>query len=123
MSFEKGFAITDKERMRKEGIDINKVAKELAYCFSRSIFEYGFVHADPHPGNIFVRKDHKKGFELVLLDHGLYRPISKEVRYAYSILWNGIFLQNEEHLKKACEMIGLKREDHKIFTAMVTKQK
>ena len=56
MSFEEGFAITHKDRMRKEGIDVNAVAKELAYCFSKSIFEYGFVHADPHPGNIFVRK-------------------------------------------------------------------
>jgi aarF domain-containing kinase len=122
MSFENGFAITDKERMKRENIDVNKVAKELAYCFSRSIFEFGFVHADPHPGNIFVRKDPKLGFELVLLDHGLYRPLDKEVRLAYSKLWNGIFLQKEEYIKDACQMIGLKREDYRLFTSMVTKQ-
>jgi aarF domain-containing kinase len=122
MSFEEGFAITEKERMKKEGIDVNLVAKELAYCFSRSIFEFGFVHADPHPGNIFVRKHPKKRFELVLLDHGLYRPLTKHVRLAYSKLWNGIFLQNEEMLKEACSMIGLKKGDYKLFTSMVTKQ-
>lgn len=122
MSFEEGFAITDKKRMIDQKIDINTVAKELAYCFSRSIFEYGFVHADPHPGNIFVRKHASKGFELVLLDHGLYRPISRDVRMAYSKLWNGIFLQNKDLIQEACELLGLKREDFKLMTSMVTKQ-
>ena len=122
MSYEEGFAITEKERMKKENIDVNSVARELAYCFSRSIFEYGFVHADPHPGNIFVRKDKKKGFELILLDHSIYRPLSRDIRVAYSTLWNGIFLQDAGIIKNACKLIGLEKEDYKIFTAMVTKQ-
>lgn len=122
MSFEEGFAITQKQRMADEGIDLNKVAKELAYCFSRSIFEFGFVHADPHPGNIFVRKHATKGFELVLLDHGLYRPLSRDIRVAYSKLWNGIFLQREDLIREACQSMGLAREDFKLMTAMVTKQ-
>lgn len=122
MSFEEGFAITQKQRMKEQGIDINAVAKELAYCFSRSIFEFGFVHADPHPGNIFVRKHASKGFELVLLDHGLYRPISREIRLAYSKLWNGIFLQREDLIQESCQSLGVRREDFKLMTSMVTKQ-
>ena len=44
------------------------------------IFEEGFVHSDPHPGNLFVRqkKDSKnKGdIELVILDHGIYTTLT-----------------------------------------------
>lgn len=36
------------------------------------IFNRGFVHSDPHPGNILVRKSEKGSTEIVLLDHGLY---------------------------------------------------
>jgi aarF domain-containing kinase len=39
------------------------------------IFKYGFVHGDPHSGNILVRKKNntKNEGEIILLDHGLYQ--------------------------------------------------
>lgn len=38
------------------------------------IFVNGFVHCDPHPGNVLVRKHPGTGrAEIVLLDHGLYQ--------------------------------------------------
>ena len=37
------------------------------------IFKFGYVHCDPHPGNVLVRKDRATGRpQIVLLDHGLY---------------------------------------------------
>ena len=58
------------------------------------IFVHGFVHCDPHPGNILVRwkKNNsssslfelifgkQKQLEIILLDHGLYRRLSEEFR-------------------------------------------
>lgn len=44
------------------------------------IFTHGFVHSDPHPGNVLINpKPNKKidknsnDFEIVLIDHGLYQ--------------------------------------------------
>lgn len=50
------------------------------------IFVNGFVHCDPHPGNVLVRKCPKSNkTEIVLLDHGLYqvrhRPRPPQTRH------------------------------------------
>lgn len=42
--------------------------------YSEMIFVHGFVHCDPHPGNVLVRKGPESNkTEIVLLDHGLYQ--------------------------------------------------
>lgn len=42
--------------------------------YSEMVFVHGFVHCDPHPGNVLVRKRPDTGkAEIVLLDHGLYQ--------------------------------------------------
>lgn len=47
--------ITDLEGLRANGIEPSEVAKKLFRVYMRQIFEHNFVHADPHPGNLFVR--------------------------------------------------------------------
>ena len=51
--------------------------------FSEMIFTYGFVHADPHPGNVLINpkfgekiSNKSTDFEIVLIDHGLYQVCS-----------------------------------------------
>lgn len=41
------------------------------------IFVNGFVHCDPHPGNVLVKKCPASGkAHIILLDHGLYQVCS-----------------------------------------------
>lgn len=54
MEFIDGYSITNKEQLIKDGINIKKVLNCLSDAFCRMIFEIGFLHSDPHPGNIFV---------------------------------------------------------------------
>ena len=44
----------------------------LGRIYSEMIFKHGYVHSDPHPGNIFVRLTPDGNEEIILLDHGLY---------------------------------------------------
>ena len=37
------------------------------------IFVNGFVHCDPHPGNILVSKSKNDEVKITMLDHGLYQ--------------------------------------------------
>jgi len=53
------------------------------------IFKHGFVHCDAHPGNILVRPHPKRSefFQIVLLDHGLYRKLEPEFIHNFSKFW------------------------------------
>lgn len=52
---------------------ISQVAHKLGLLYSEMIFVNGYVHCDPHPGNILVRRNPQSGVEIVFLDHGLYQ--------------------------------------------------
>jgi len=93
MSFEEGSSITDINYLKKNKIDVKDVSLLLSEIFYKQIFQFGFVHSDPHPGNIYIRKEKENGKEvtkIVLLDHGLYRDYDDHFRYNYCNLWRGL---------------------------------
>jgi len=51
-----GIKISDMERLRAAGIDTAEVCRAGGDMVFRMVFEHGFFHADPHPGNLFVTK-------------------------------------------------------------------
>lgn len=86
------------------------------------IFVEGFVHADPHPGNMFVRKSSETGeSEIVLLDHGIYTDLPVETRLAYNKLWRGILSQDEKAIKDASA--ALQVDFYQLFAAMIVDRK
>lgn len=84
MEYLSGGKVTDKEYMQRHNIDVRQVSERLGVLYSEMIFVQGYVHCDPHPGNILVSKVEGKP-QIILLDHGLYtvcinyfEPISSE---------------------------------------------
>src|SRR3954470_1473619 len=53
--FEAGCKITDKQGVKKLGIDRGQLAKQVVEIYCQQIFADGCYHADPHPGNLLVR--------------------------------------------------------------------
>ncbi|MCG4735209.1 AarF/UbiB family protein, partial [Casaltella massiliensis] len=49
-----GVKLSDVNKMKKLGWDTEKISEIGIRSLFKQIFEYGFFHADPHPGNIFV---------------------------------------------------------------------
>ena len=47
--------ITDLAAMASAGIDSREVAEALLDVYFDQVFREGFFHADPHPGNLFIR--------------------------------------------------------------------
>ncbi|MBA7673302.1 putative protein kinase UbiB [subsurface metagenome] len=54
MEFIDGIKVSNVSALEKAGMDRKAVAENGAEITLREIFEFGFYHADPHPGNIFV---------------------------------------------------------------------
>lgn len=72
MEYLNGGQVNDLDYIKKNKIDTFDVANKIGQLYSNMIFVNGFVHSDPHPGNILVRNDKRGHTELILLDHGLY---------------------------------------------------
>ncbi|KAH9609083.1 hypothetical protein KSS87_021843 [Heliosperma pusillum] len=101
------FQVDDLESLKKSGIDAHKVAKALVEVFAKMIFVHGFVHGDPHPGNILVSLNGPKGFSLVLLDHGMYKELNEGFRKKYCLLWKAMILQNVNEIQHVGEYFGI----------------
>lgn len=54
----------------------NEIARRGADLYLKMIFQYGFYHADPHPGNILILPDGRIG----LLDFGMVGRVSEHLR-------------------------------------------
>ena len=54
LEFIDGIKIDKLKKIEEKGLDNKVIAKRLAITYFKQIFEYGFFHADPHPGNLLV---------------------------------------------------------------------
>uniref|UniRef100_A0A6M2DVZ1 ABC1 atypical kinase-like domain-containing protein n=1 Tax=Xenopsylla cheopis TaxID=163159 RepID=A0A6M2DVZ1_XENCH len=99
--FIEGIKVNDKRKLQDEGLNLADIDRKLITAFSEQIFNTGFVHADPHPGNVLVRQSKLDGkAEIVLLDHGLYENVPKEVRSSLCDFWEGIVFKNYNKMQK-----------------------
>ena len=121
MSFSHGTAITnlvkaakkrakgsplssDEEKAASAAVEARRL---LVEAFGAMVFVFGYVHCDPHPGNILVEMERSSSTRLVILDHGLYRELSEERRLANCRLWKAMALQESNELKKHCGTLGI----------------
>ncbi|KAL6100145.1 adck5 [Pungitius sinensis] len=112
-----GCKINDVEEIRRQGLSLKDAADKLIRAFAEQIFYTGFIHADPHPGNVLVRRGPDKKAELVLLDHGLYEFLSQRDRVALCKLWRSIVLRDEAAMEKYSRALGVK--EYLLFCEML----
>lgn len=103
--------MTDTEGLARLGAPPDEVSRLINETFAEMVFTWGDVHADPHPANLLVRRTpppadddlHSRGgwqggvrgrprgsWQLVLLDHGLYRRLDDSFRLEYAGLWHSL---------------------------------
>jgi len=94
-----GCKVTDIEALDRMGVDKREMMDGIVRVFSHQIFCTGFVHADPHPGNILIRKV-KGRTQIVLIDHGLYTHIPNQFRVSLCEFWRASVLRDEVAMEK-----------------------
>lgn len=71
-----GLRIDEFDKLEAGGFNRGELARKGAEVFFKQIFEDGFFHADPHPGNMFVMADGSIG----LVDFGIMGRLTDELR-------------------------------------------
>ncbi|WP_299124241.1 AarF/UbiB family protein [uncultured Winogradskyella sp.] len=71
LEFMSGIKINELTKLEESGVDVKNIGKRLAITYFKQIFEYGFFHADPHPGNLLVMPNNK----ICYLDFGMMGSI------------------------------------------------
>ncbi|XP_026265571.1 putative aarF domain-containing protein kinase 5 isoform X1 [Urocitellus parryii] len=115
--FCEGCKVNDVEAIESQGLAVRDVAEKLIQVFAEQIFYTGFIHSDPHPGNVLVRRGLDGKAELVLLDHGLYQFLDEKDRSALCQLWRTIILRDEAAMKEHAAALGVK--DYLLFSEML----
>lgn len=93
------------------------VMRTMVDLFSAQIFRWGWVHCDPHPGNIIIRPHPdpnraKQGqAQFVLLDHGLYVRASDAFQQEYARLWKGLLTVDFDVVKDVASEWGIGTPD------------
>lgn len=100
MEYIDGIKVSDREKLKEFGFDRIEVARIIVKHLSDMIFVHGFVHMDPHAGNIFIRQNptNKSIPQMVLIDHGMYTTMTEKSRLAICELWKGLLLRDEKVL-------------------------
>ncbi|VVA27740.1 Hypothetical predicted protein [Prunus dulcis] len=107
MEFCTGQKVDDVEYLKERRIHPMKVAEVLLEVFAEMIFIHGFLHGDPHPGNILVSPEGQNGFSLVILDHGIYKKLDEGFRLDYCQLWKALILLDSKNLQRLGEQFGV----------------
>ncbi|WP_178023274.1 AarF/ABC1/UbiB kinase family protein [uncultured Paenibacillus sp.] len=89
------------------GYDRKELAERLVNALLRQIFEGGFFHADPHPGNLLVTR---KG-ELAFIDFGMVGRLSGEMKDHLSSLVIALMRRSTEGMVRAVLRMGLVGDD------------
>lgn len=84
-----GIKLDRVEEIRRHGIDPKEIAMIGLRAFSRQLMEFGFFHADPHPGNTLVMTDGR----VALVDFGITGYLDRATMQRIA----SIFLGYAEH--------------------------
>ena len=91
-----GIKVSEIERLEEAGLDRKIITARGADFYLKQIFNYGFFHADPHPGNIFILPDNV----ICLLDFGMTGSVDRQTREDFVDLIDSVVHRHESRATK-----------------------
>ena len=111
--------IGDIEGLSRAGIDPTQVAEQLLEAYFKQIFDAEFFHADPHPGNLFVRPllspgatgesqftQGSRAFQIIFVDFGMAVRIPESVSENLRKVLIGVTQRDARRLTEAYSKMG-----------------
>jgi predicted unusual protein kinase regulating ubiquinone biosynthesis (AarF/ABC1/UbiB family) len=97
--------INEYDEITKAGIDRGEVARRLLNTYLKQIFEDGFFHADPHPGNLFVRPG--ENWQLTFVDFGMVGRLKPEMKAGMREMVIAVGTRDPKRLIHSYQMLGI----------------
>jgi len=105
--------ITDYDGITAAGIDRADVARILLDTYLKQIFEDGFFHADPHPGNLFVtplpdpNEDGSVNWKLTFIDFGMVGRVPDGLRAGLREMVIAVGTRDAKRVVRSYQQLGI----------------
>jgi aarF domain-containing kinase len=88
---------------------LKAIMQPMVELFSAQMFNWGWVHCDPHPGNVIIRENPlRPGHpQLVLIDHGLYVSVDEGFKWQWVALWRGMLARDFGKVENVTKAWGM----------------
>jgi predicted unusual protein kinase regulating ubiquinone biosynthesis (AarF/ABC1/UbiB family) len=96
-----GIKLTDLEGIKRAGLDRDTLIKAGVTSGMRQLLEFGFFHADPHPGNLFAMADGRMAF----IDFGMMDQLTQNTKE--TIAGSVVHLINKDYLSLTDDFVKL----------------
>jgi predicted unusual protein kinase regulating ubiquinone biosynthesis (AarF/ABC1/UbiB family) len=102
-----GIKINDYASLEAAGYQRLEVARRTVEAYFFQFFEAGFFHADPHPGNIFVKIGSPPADPVIaFVDFGMVGTLTKSMKKAMRDLFLGFLARDSHTLVNALTRLG-----------------
>nr|XP_016471916.1 PREDICTED: uncharacterized aarF domain-containing protein kinase At1g79600, chloroplastic-like [Nicotiana tabacum] len=101
MEWVEGVKLNEQEAIERQGLKVLDLVNTGIQCSLRQLLEYGYFHADPHPGNLLATPDGKLAF----LDFGMMSETPEEARFA--IIGHVVHMVNRDYEAMARDYYAL----------------
>jgi predicted unusual protein kinase regulating ubiquinone biosynthesis (AarF/ABC1/UbiB family) len=101
-SFIEGAKVTDQKKLAEFGVSPSQLARDLIEFYCKQIFQDGFYHADPHPGNIIITPNGK----IAMVDFGAVASVSPAMRKGMTLFVEGLIKRDTKILGQAVKAMG-----------------
>ena len=91
MELVSGIKISEIDRLEEAGLDRKTITARGVDFYLKQVFDFGFFHADPHPGNIFVLSDNV----ICPLDFGMTGSVDRQNRECFVDLIDSVVHRDE----------------------------
>jgi len=107
LSYLKGTKINNITELQSKGLDLPKIAEIGAVSYLKQLVNFGFFHADPHPGNLAVSDSGK----LIFYDFGMMGNISNNLQKRIGSMVKSAAIRDASSLVTQLQEAGLISED------------
>lgn len=101
-----GIKVNQRDELISAGINIKNIANSLIDILFQQIYEHGFFHADPHPGNVAVSSDQK----IVFYDFGQIGKIDDILKEKSMNLIMGMARHDVNGVARSLLELGIQNE-------------